>query len=69
MEYNFDIVVAGCNTSCRHCYVDVGPAQGNRDLRHRAAVGVDQYSHDKPHAFLVFEVSIPALFWNIHDSE
>lgn len=26
MEYNFDILLAGCNTNCRHCYVDGGPA-------------------------------------------
>lgn len=26
MEYNFDLVVAGCSTNCRHCYVDGGPA-------------------------------------------
>lgn len=26
MEYNIDILVAGCNTSCLHCYVNGGPA-------------------------------------------
>ena len=25
MEYNIDILVAGCNTRCAHCYVDGGP--------------------------------------------
>lgn len=25
MEFNFDLLVAGCNTRCRHCYVDGGP--------------------------------------------
>lgn len=25
MEYNIDILVAGCNTNCRHCYVNGGP--------------------------------------------
>ena len=25
MEYNIDILVAGCNTRCMHCYVDGGP--------------------------------------------
>lgn len=25
VEYNFDLVVAGCNTCCRHCYVSGGP--------------------------------------------
>ena len=24
MEYNIDILVAGCNTSCQHCYVNGG---------------------------------------------
>lgn len=27
MEYNFDIIVAGCSTNCCHCYVDGGPEQ------------------------------------------
>lgn len=26
MEYNIDILVAGCNTTCMHCYVDGGYA-------------------------------------------
>lgn len=26
MEYNIDILVAGCNTTCLHCYVDGGHA-------------------------------------------
>jgi len=26
MEYNIDIIVAGCNTSCMHCYVNGGKA-------------------------------------------
>lgn len=26
MEYNIDIVVAGCNTACMHCYVNGGKA-------------------------------------------
>lgn len=25
MDYNIDILVAGCNTNCQHCYVDGGP--------------------------------------------
>ncbi len=27
MEYNMDILVAGCNTNCRHCYVNGGPGK------------------------------------------
>ena len=27
MEYNFDILLAGCNTNCLHCYVDGGPSK------------------------------------------
>ena len=26
MEYNIDLLVAGCDTACRHCYVNGGPA-------------------------------------------
>ncbi len=26
IEYNIDILVAGCNTTCLHCYVDGGYA-------------------------------------------
>ncbi len=26
MEYNIDLIIAGCSTNCRHCYVDGGPA-------------------------------------------
>ena len=26
MEYNIDILVAGCNTTCKHCYVNGGKA-------------------------------------------
>ena len=25
MEANFDIIISGCNTRCRHCYVNGGP--------------------------------------------
>lgn len=25
MEINFDLIIAGCNTRCRHCYVNGGP--------------------------------------------
>ena len=25
MEINFDLVIAGCNTRCKHCYVAGGP--------------------------------------------
>ncbi len=25
MKVNFDILIAGCNTRCRHCYVNGGP--------------------------------------------
>ena len=27
METNLDLLIAGCNTRCRHCYVDGGPEQ------------------------------------------
>ena len=27
MEYNIDIIIAGCNTTCRHCYVNGGRAK------------------------------------------
>lgn len=27
MEYNIDILLAGCSTNCRHCYVNGGPAK------------------------------------------
>ena len=26
MDFNFDILLAGCNTNCRHCYVNGGPS-------------------------------------------
>ena len=34
MEYNIDILVAGCNTTCLHCYVDGGyaPAMSTSDF-------------------------------------
>lgn len=34
MEYNIDILVAGCNTTCMHCYVNGGkfPAMKMEDF-------------------------------------
>ena len=31
MEVNFDLLISGCNTHCRHCYVNGGPGK-NMDL-------------------------------------
>ena len=27
MDVNFDLIAAGCNTRCRHCYVNGGPGK------------------------------------------
>lgn len=27
MDFNIDIIIAGCNTNCRHCYVNGGPGK------------------------------------------
>lgn len=32
MELNFDLLISGCNTRCRHCYVNGGPGR-NMPLR------------------------------------
>lgn len=34
MEYNIDILVAGCNTTCRHCYVNGGKENHNKIVNH-----------------------------------
>ena len=35
MEYNIDILVAGCNTTCLHCYVNggIGPSMSYNDFK------------------------------------
>ena len=30
MEINFDLLISGCNTRCRHCYVNGGPGRNIR---------------------------------------
>ena len=27
MDINFDLIISGCNTRCRHCYVNGGPGR------------------------------------------
>lgn len=27
MDFNIDLIIAGCNTNCRHCYVNGGPGR------------------------------------------